>query len=78
MLRPDIRPGIEQRDDFAGLGVERAYMGPLARVAARAGQAEILFGWRSAQHNRNHVINWERSNLAILIDSAEFTPITGP
>ena len=41
MVRPDVAPGMEERDDVSTLGVDTGEVWPLVEVAAVAGQGEI-------------------------------------
>jgi len=77
MLMPDVRAGIEERDQATGRWILALLMQPAVAVAARAREREILEPCGPTPAPGNEVIYVEGDNLTPYWDVAVLTTMSG-
>jgi hypothetical protein len=77
MPRPLMTAGIEQRDNFPGLGVDAGDVWPFVTIARETAQAEIAGPGRSIVVFRDDVIDFEGDTVARLGHLAVFATVAG-
>jgi len=77
MLRPEIRPGMKQTDQFPGIGIQTSYVGTFVAIAVRASEREIARNGLSPVLLSNDVVNLKGQRQCRLWNVAVFTPSSG-
>ncbi len=65
--RPRLSAGMEQRNDFQGLGIPAFRLGPLVLITELTGKAEIVLGTRSAPNNGYHMVDLKPTQHVVLV-----------
>ena len=72
MLGPHLHPGIEQRNDLAGVRVHRGDIRPFAPIAVEAGQGQVARFGPAAVLFGDDVIGFMRPQYGAVGDEAVF------
>ncbi len=78
MLPPRVAPGIEERCDAPGFGIERRLSGALAQGTGNTRERQIACFGRAANRQRHDVVQMKRAFLAGLGQPALLAPVSRP
>lgn len=77
VISPAFRPGIEERNGFASLWIDRAYVAPFASVAERTGESKIAESRRAAVLLRDNMVSLVSGHRVVLVNEAVFATFPG-
>lgn len=75
---PGLRPGVEERDEGSGEGIERADITRLPPITHGTGQREIFEDRLAAMFFRDDMIHLMGRGGKVLGHQAVFTTVVGP